>query len=361
MKHFFQSFSLILVFCTATIGLYAQPAPDFTITTSNGNTFKLYDDYLDKGKTVVIKLFFTYCPPCNAIAPQMEPFYQKWGAGMGSVEMVSLSTKNNDPNSDVAAYKKKYGHTFPGAGADGGSVAATLPYINNSYGFFLGTPTFIVIAPDGTVTYDPRGSGNFSSTLDAISTVLSNLGNVPMAPFTVKGSVKTAFGQAVPNTNISVPKLNNLELQTDENGEFLYNTFIHPDSTYSIQISMPVSSISNGVDVIDLLQIQKHLLTSQPFDSPYKLLAADADRSGEVNVIDILQLARALINPVYSIPNSETWLLLDSGLTFNNPGAPFQQAYSHKFQAGFSSADGDKSFNILAIKTGDTDGSATFK
>ncbi|HQX45177.1 MAG TPA: hypothetical protein PK209_11520, partial [Saprospiraceae bacterium] len=47
----------------------AAKAPDFTITDYNNKVHKLYSDYLNKEKVVVLKLFFVACPPCNAIAP----------------------------------------------------------------------------------------------------------------------------------------------------------------------------------------------------------------------------------------------------------------------------------------------------
>ncbi|MBK8704908.1 MAG: redoxin domain-containing protein [Saprospiraceae bacterium] len=57
------------LFLFASTALKSQPAPNFTLTDSDGQSHNLYTDYLDQGKTVVIKFFFTTCPPCNAMAP----------------------------------------------------------------------------------------------------------------------------------------------------------------------------------------------------------------------------------------------------------------------------------------------------
>jgi len=54
----------------------AQVAPDFTVTDIDGQVHHLYADYLNQGKTVMIKIMFTTCPPCHSIAPFMEPLYQ---------------------------------------------------------------------------------------------------------------------------------------------------------------------------------------------------------------------------------------------------------------------------------------------
>ena len=100
----------------------AQPlAPDFTVVDSDGVTHKLYADYLNQGKTVVIDLFFTYCPPCIALAPYVEPLYESWGSGTGDVEFIALSIQNDDSSADVAQFKIDHNMAYPGVGVDGGA------------------------------------------------------------------------------------------------------------------------------------------------------------------------------------------------------------------------------------------------
>ena len=64
---------------------------NFTVTDSQGNTHNLYTSYLDQGKTVVIKFFFTTCPPCIAISPQWQDKYEAWGSGNNDVEFLDAS------------------------------------------------------------------------------------------------------------------------------------------------------------------------------------------------------------------------------------------------------------------------------
>ena len=71
-------------------------APDFTVTDINGQMHQLYADYLNQGKTVLLEVFYTTCPPCNSIAPLMEPFYQEWGAGDHDVEFFPVSYTHLD-------------------------------------------------------------------------------------------------------------------------------------------------------------------------------------------------------------------------------------------------------------------------
>lgn len=153
----------------------AQTAPDFIVTDSWGNTHSLYSDYLNQDKTVVLKIFYVACPPCNSIAPHLEPLYQSWGGGQGDVQFIELSIKADDSDAEVSAYKLAHGTTYPAAGGDGNSVAATVPYTNGTFGLWGGTPTFVVIAPDGTLQYDVYGVG-IQGTIDALNSAIAATG-----------------------------------------------------------------------------------------------------------------------------------------------------------------------------------------
>ncbi len=149
----------------------AQLAPDFTVTDIDGQVHHLYADYLNQGKSVMIKIMFTTCPPCNSIAPLMEPFYQEWGAGDYDVEFFEMTDKNFDTDALMEAYAEEYNETFPAISMQGNSLPTVQPYKSGTFGPWFGTPTFIVIAPDGTVQFNIDGSGN-QATIDAIDAAL---------------------------------------------------------------------------------------------------------------------------------------------------------------------------------------------
>ena len=116
----------------------------------------------------------------------MEPFYQEWGAGQHDVEFFEMTDKSFDTNSLVEAYAQQYNETFPAISMQGGSLAAVQPYKNGDFGVWFGTPTFIVIAPDGTVQFDVDGAGN-QATINALDDAIAATGalkpgQVPNAP-----------------------------------------------------------------------------------------------------------------------------------------------------------------------------------
>lgn len=165
----------LLLFIAQVFWLQAQTAPNFLVTDSWGNQHRLYEDYLDQGKTVVLKVFFVSCPPCNAIAPHLEPLYQSWGGGLADVQFIELSIRQNDTDILINGYKNNHNTTYPACGGQGGSVAAVTPYTTGVFGVYTGTPTFVVIAPDKSVNYDVSGF-NIQGTIDAIDEAIKATG-----------------------------------------------------------------------------------------------------------------------------------------------------------------------------------------
>ena len=51
-------------------------------------------------------------------------------------------------------------------------------------------------------------------------------------------------------------------------------------------------------------QINKHILQAQRLDSPYKLIAADANRSGSITTLDLVQIRRLVLNIANQLPNN---------------------------------------------------------
>lgn len=133
--------------------ILAQLAPNFTVTDFEGTEINLYEDLLDQGQTVVLEFFFLDCVPCIDISPNMELFYQDWGSGEGEMEMLSISHEDDDLS--IAEYATANGLNFPMIGIDGGGLEVFEEFSSGTYGEFLGHPTFVIIAPDRTMLFNP--------------------------------------------------------------------------------------------------------------------------------------------------------------------------------------------------------------
>lgn len=147
----------IFIFALSVSLAFAQTVPDFTVVDTHGNTHKLYEDYLDQGKTVVIDFFWVNCGLCYNLAPHMETLYQDWGAGEYDVQFMGLTIMSGDDDMDVIDFDNGAGVSYPSISAEGGAIEAGAPFLDDDFGFFEGTPAVAVISPDGTVQFDIFG------------------------------------------------------------------------------------------------------------------------------------------------------------------------------------------------------------
>lgn len=313
--------------------VFSQTAPDFTVFDPDGFQHDLYEDYLDQGKTVLIEVFFTNCPPCNSIAPYMQPLYEEWGAGAYDVEFFELSNKSYDDNENINDFTWLFGITFPSIGAEGGSLDAVQPYQDGTFGPFFGTPTFAVIAPDGTVNYNVRGPNN-QATIDAIDAALAATGAMkPMEDPTpdsviISGQAHLYFNNSgianamVKIYNISDPEQTLASGLTNNNGEF--NLIIDTTGLDLSQYALTVvkeNSPSNGISGADLLLIRKHVLTIAEFDKPQELIAADANGNADISTLDLVRLLKITLGlNEEHFPDGKSWLFYSSSGNLNSPG-----------------------------------------
>jgi peroxiredoxin len=75
--------------------LEGNPAPDFTLSTLEGEPVKL-SDY--KGKKVILNFWATWCPPCKAEMPHMQNFYEQNKDNGIEIVAVNLTNLDNGKN-----------------------------------------------------------------------------------------------------------------------------------------------------------------------------------------------------------------------------------------------------------------------
>ena len=301
MKHCFLFAALLSALASS-----ATPAPDFTVTTSDGQVRKLYQDYVNQGKVVVIEAFFTTCPPCATHAPFFQSLYQSAKAAHpGKVEFLLLSTLQSDNNSKVAAYLTSKSMTMLGAGNDGGSIAALQPYMNNQFGLFYGTPTFIVIAPGtGNVVFDVRGNTGAQSTMTLLQQKIDELLPAP-PPTPTNCFLKSYSNNPLENVTLRVQS-GNFDTSFIASGTYsLSNVQKLKTTSYSVTPDKKSNPLE-GLSTYDLVLINKHILGIDTFAQAWKSVAADMNCSGTVTTYDIV-LGRRLILGIDSALACGSW------------------------------------------------------
>lgn len=175
-----------LLFLFATLAVFSQtvgePAPDFSLTDTNGETFQLSEH---QGKVVTVFLFGYGCPSCKAIAPDVQEKLAAAFADHENYTIVGVDAWNGN-TSQVKGFVSSTNITFPALQM--GSEMA------NSWGTTY--DRIIVIGADGTMVF--KGSGLASSHIDqAITAVEDALGNITTSIQNVRNSTDNV--QVYPN------------------------------------------------------------------------------------------------------------------------------------------------------------------
>lgn len=300
---------LLLILCANG---FAQTAPNFTIVTTDAQSRNLYNDYLNQGKIVVIEAFFTTCPPCNTHAPFWQTLYEsQLAAHPGQVEFFILSTLQSDNNFKVAQYKTAKNLTMPGAGTDGGGLAALQPYITGQFGEFQGTPTFIIIHPDGEVEFDVRGNSP-QLTMDMIAQSIAS-------ELTQSCAIESPFGNPVSGVQISAVTPTMTANVTASGTYNLSNVPQLQNTSYTITASKIDADPLQGISTFDLLRISKHILGLDTFVQEWQTIAADMNCTGMVTTYDIVIGRQLILGILENLPCS-LWKFIPQGSNVQSNG-----------------------------------------
>jgi len=82
-----------------------HPAPNFTLTGLDGQTFTLSDL---RGKPVVLNFWATWCPPCRAEMPELQAASERLA---GEVAIIGVNQGENAQQ--VTDFTRSLGFTFP--------------------------------------------------------------------------------------------------------------------------------------------------------------------------------------------------------------------------------------------------------
>ena len=141
----------------------------------------------------------------------------------------------------------------------------------------------------------------------------------------------------------------------------------------------------NGVSVLDVIKIRKHVLNFELLDNPFSKIAADVDNSGSISVLDIIKINNLILNQISEFADVGSWRYIpqyylenpafnsafynnpfDNVLTvWNGPGGPrsYSSANSYMNELDLNLLNPDVSltttWSFIGVKSGDVDFSAS--
>jgi hypothetical protein len=115
----------------------------------------------------------------------------------------------------------------------------------------------------------------------------------------------------------------------------------------------------NGVSTFDLILIQRHILSVTPLDSPYKMIAADIDNSGNITVIDLIEMRKLILSIYSDYPNNTSWRFIDADYVFPDPANPWLEPFPEVINFNNLPEGLMADTDFIAVKIGDVNSDAT--
>lgn len=115
----------------------------------------------------------------------------------------------------------------------------------------------------------------------------------------------------------------------------------------------------NGVTTYDLVLISKHILSYDTLESPYRIIAADVNKSGSITTFDILELRKLILGIKDTFSNNTSWRFIPKDFSFPNALNPFQTGFP-EFETlqDWIGPVGIESYFFTGIKIGDVNNTA---
>ncbi|MDO8367877.1 MAG: HYR domain-containing protein [Saprospiraceae bacterium] len=175
----------------------------------------------------------------------------------------------------------------------------------------------------------------------------------------IDGSIKTELGKGIEAVSIAIEGTVNFappfsyffDNETDSTGQYFILNAVPFASTFSIKPELDDNPL-NGVTTYDLVLISKHILATEPLNSPYKMIAADANKSGSITTFDIVEIRKLILGTYTSLPQNTSWRFVDYSFVFPNPLNPFQTGFPDTIPI-FDILINISGLNFVGIKVGD--------
>lgn len=171
----------------------------------------------------------------------------------------------------------------------------------------------------------------------------------------ITGTIITPEGEGIPDYSLT---LHGSGLDTEySNVEGDYAFPLMPIGGTYILSTYNNNDIMNGINTLDVILIQRHILGLSPFDSPYKYIAADINNNEKVTGADILELRKMILGINAEFPNNMSWRAIDAGFTFPDPNDPWASAIPESYNIPLLADNMDIDF--VGVKIGDVDGTVS--
>jgi hypothetical protein len=199
---------------------------------------------------------------------------------------------------------------------------------------------------------DEEGNSDFCITSLEIQ---DNMGICPpMMMLSVAGALQTEDGVMIDDVATHLTS-SNMPSQMEYGSEFYFQD-VMAGHNYTVSPERDSDPL-NGVTTFDMVLVSRHILGVDPLDSPYKIIAADANNSGSVTTFDLVIMRKIILTVLDEFPDAPSWRFVDEAYEFPDPTDPFNPPFPEVVNLSNLNQD-EMNTNFIGVKMGDVNGSA---
>ncbi|MBX7152002.1 S8 family serine peptidase [bacterium] len=172
---------------------------------------------------------------------------------------------------------------------------------------------------------------------------------VEYQPVTLSGLIRNGSGTPLPNAMVTIASNGIVSNDmSNQAGQYLANA--HSYGNYQIFVNRyGESNIRKGLTTLDVLLMRRHVLGIKLLESPYRIIAADINQSGQISNLDVTLLRSMILGDINTYPSGNAWTFIPSNFVFDDLTQPF----SYDTLLTINNPSNRNDLNFTAIKFGD--------
>ncbi len=188
---------------------------------------------------------------------------------------------------------------------------------------------------------------------------LSQSGYVrPISQFyKISGTVYSHWDVPMPNVQVQLSGGATATTTTDPLGNYTFEN-VPVGGNYTVEAQRDGDDI-NGVTTFDLVLISKHVLMIDVLPSPWRIIAADINKSNSVTTFDIVEGRRLILGITPAFASNPSWRFWPASTVFSDPAEPFLNGLPVNTILITNLQSDQLNINFKGVKVGDTNSSAT--
>ncbi len=168
----------------------------------------------------------------------------------------------------------------------------------------------------------------------------------------VEGFIATESQERVEKANVHLDATK--IIATNYEGQFRFG----PINTGGSYLLRPEKNDDwmNGVTTADIVKMQKHILGMELLTTPYRMIAADVNKSKNITAKDISDLRKLILGITTEIAGNTSWRFIDENFRFNNLDETLNENFPEEYSISHLVAN--MNINFIGVKVGDVNESA---